>query len=560
MEKDEVTIFEAAVQFENHFIRIDVLKKHGKHLDLIEVKAKSFRSSEEFYTKKGFISSSWKPYLFDVAYQKWVLQNAFPDCTISSYLLLVDKNKYATVDGLNQLFPISKDERGRTQVKMPEKFSSKQFGESILAQVKVDEEVELIISGQADKPDESNPMLHKSFSELVEGYSEAYREDRKLTTPIGKKCKGCEFRNDNDSELKSGYEECWKTALGEEFDISEPSVFEVWNYRSQKALDKGVHTIAALHEDSHLFDMMNERQQLQVTKTVDGDMSDWVKPELRNEMNTWQWPLHFIDFETSAVALPFFEGIHPYESIAFQFSCHTLHKDGNVDHNEWLEATPGKFPNFEFVKALKDILSNDEGTIFRYAAHENTILRKISQQMDDLDPERYAELIEWIDEITEWKIDGEKVTGPRNMVDLCALVQSSYYNPLMKGSNSLKSVLPAIFGSSELIKNKYSKPLSYGTHLQGQVLWAINPGTGKPSDPYKLLPNQYADLDLTQDELYMEDGSVQEGGVALVAYGKLQFTEMSSAERAALQTALLQYCELDTLAMVMLYEHLVSII
>ena len=40
----------------------------------------------------------------------------------------------------------------------------------------------------------------------------------------------------------------------------------------------------------------------------------------------------------------------------------------------------------------------------------------------------------------------------------------------------------------------------------------------------------------------------------MTAYGKLQFQEMSAPERIAIQSALLKYCELDTLAMVMIYE------
>ncbi|HFS5637864.1 TPA: hypothetical protein ACH0PD_000291 [Legionella pneumophila] len=39
-----------------------------------------------------------------------------------------------------------------------------------------------------------------------------------------------------------------------------------------------------------------------------------------------------------------------------------------------------------------------------------------------------------------------------------------------------------------------------------------------------------------------------------IAYAKLQFTNMSNSERAELRNALLRYCELDTLAMVMIIE------
>ena len=54
--------------------------------------------------------------------------------------------------------------------------------------------------------------------------------------------------------------------------------------------------------------------------------------------------------------------------------------------------------------------------------------------------------------------------------------------------------------------------------------------------------------------------NVSDGGAALTAYGKLQFENVSDQERAELEKALLNYCELDTLAMVMIYERLNELI
>jgi len=39
-----------------------------------------------------------------------------------------------------------------------------------------------------------------------------------------------------------------------------------------------------------------------------------------------------------------------------------------------------------------------------------------------------------------------------------------------------------------------------------------------------------------------------------MAYAKMQFEHMSNYEHNELQAGLLKYCELDTLAMVMIYE------
>jgi hypothetical protein len=40
----------------------------------------------------------------------------------------------------------------------------------------------------------------------------------------------------------------------------------------------------------------------------------------------------------------------------------------------------------------------------------------------------------------------------------------------------------------------------------------------------------------------------------MTAYAKMQFTEMSGEERKLVTEGLLRYCELDTFAMVVIYE------
>jgi hypothetical protein len=53
-----------------------------------------------------------------------------------------------------------------------------------------------------------------------------------------------------------------------------------------------------------------------------------------------------------------------------------------------------------------------------------------------------------------------------------------------------------------------------------------------------------------------EDSSIAEGGAAMTAYARMQFTEMSGEERDKVIKALLKYCELDTFAMVLVWEGL----
>jgi hypothetical protein len=59
-----------------------------------------------------------------------------------------------------------------------------------------------------------------------------------------------------------------------------------------------------------------------------------------------------------------------------------------------------------------------------------------------------------------------------------------------------------------------------------------------------------------------EECEIYDGGAAMAAYGKMQFTHMSDQERDKIKNALLRYCKLDTLAMVMIlqeFKHLIKV-
>lgn len=582
LKETDVTIFEAAIEFEDFFIRIDILNKVGNKVELIEVKSKSIDPNDPGFTNKsGYMVPGWRPYFYDVAFQTWVLKQAHPEWEIIPYLYLCDKSKTATVDGLNQHFKINND-NGQKSVIKPKNLTKEMLGEEVLVKISVKEYVQMIMNGFEVDPIKKTKEDHKDFVERVKEYAHYYKADKKYPVSLGLKCKNCEYKTNPDSkELKSGYVECWKSIYAD-FDENKPHIFDIWNYRkSPDLLKRNLFYLDELYADPQIFDSLNDRQKLQVQRTVEDDKREDISPDIFMEMDSWKFPLHFIDFETCMTAIPFHKGRHPYEQNAFQFSCHTLFEDGHIEHEEWIESEPGKFPNYDFVKALKKVLDKDDGTIFRYAPHENTVLRQIQEQMDSEPSDLCDELIEWIDTITEWKDTetNQKFYGERNMVDMWALLKKYYYNPLMGGSNSLKFVLPAIMTSSEKLKRIYSEPVGFGNNLSDMVLWKLDNTTNTPVDPYQLLPNHFSDLDLTkesmvmesgeirdgaaafsdfdltQEEMVIEDGEIREGAAAMIAFSKMQFTEMKNEERILLVRALLQYCELDTLAMVMLYQH-----
>ena len=74
--------------------------------------------------------------------------------------------------------------------------------------------------------------------------------------------------------------------------------------------------------------------------------------------------------------------------------------------------------------------------------------------------------------------------------------------------------------------------------------------------PKRSNKSQYAKDLLPEGEISPDDGAsvIAEGGAAATAYARLQFEDMNQETRENINAALLRYCELDTLAMVMITQ------
>jgi hypothetical protein len=562
--QDKVTIFEPAIKFQNLFVRIDVLIKNKNHFDLIEVKAKSFDDSEEdaFFNKNGSIVAGWKPYLYDIAFQRHVLSSAFPKAKISSFLMMADKNVVCGVDGLNQKFRIVRDDGNRKGIKVSNLLTKEDLKEEILIKVPVDNVIDSIFEDG-------------EFLKIINEYSTAYEQDKKIVSGIGSHCAGCEFSCSEEEEskgFKNGFKECWKAALKwSDADFKDENILEIWNSRKKdqyiaddklKLTDLDIDDVEP-KTDKKSGMSASERQWLQIEKVQRKEKTPFFDKEgLALEMEKWKFPLHFIDFETTMVAIPFNKGRRPYEQVAFQFSRHTIQKDGTMEHaGQYLDATPGKFPNYDFLRELKKQLEKNEGSIFRYSPHENTVLNQIYCQLmaDKTNIPDKDDLCKFIKTITvSTGSSVEKWSGSRAMIDLWHLVKRHYYDPHTHGSNSIKAVLPAVLNSSEYLKNKYSKAI-YGAEGGIKSLnfknWQwLEMKDGEVVDPYKKLPKLFQDITDRNFTIMSQEDELNNGGGALTAYGRMQFSEMSEMERKELSSALLRYCELDTLAMVMIYE------
>jgi hypothetical protein len=485
--------------------------------------------------------------------------------------MLIDKAAICPTDGLNSKFLIQRDESSRKGVKVSASLNQADLSKKILIQLNVKDMVSLIQEGSVGSGD-----FAKDFEEQIKFLSNAYRTDSKVDSPIAGKCGKCEFKchaADQEKGLKSGYRECMGAQLGwRENDFDAPTVFELNGFRRKDAfIDSDRIKLSEIDPEdipvkaSKICGLsLGERQRLQIEKVQDADSTPFLDTNgLNHEMSQLVYPLHFIDFETTTVAIPFSAGRHPYQMVAFQYSHHIFHRDGSIEHKgEYLDANQTFTSNYDFARALQDELSNDEGSIFRYCTHENTVLNNIRDQLlsDPADIPDREELCDFIRSIT--KSPGKSVDqweGSRCMIDLWQWAKQYYYDPYTHGSNSMKYILPAIMNSSAFLQEKYSKPI-YGaragieSHNFSDWTWVQKLPDGSIKDPYKLLPKLFEGISDKDFDILSEEDDLCNGGAALAAYGRMQFTEMSEYEKAELSSALLKYCELDTLAMVMLFE------
>jgi len=572
LQQENVVIFEAAFQVEKYFIRADIIEKKGNTINLLEVKSKSFNgnSSRDMLGKRGKLNKDWKKYLYDVAFQKHVITRSKPNWQVKAFLMLADKDAKTTVNGLNQKFRLREHGNHRTSVEIIGGTSPADLGDEILIRVNVDDICQMIYEGT-----DTNQPQPRAYRNQVNYLARNYWRDKKIKVPIHKYCLDCEFQATPEEEQlgkKSGFKECWMEQLEwRDEDFEKPSILDIWNFgEKQKLIDAGIFHIDKVKPENigkeaeiNKRKLDNKsRQWLQVQRTASNDPEPYLDIEgIMEEMDKWVYPLHMIDFETSTVAVPFYRGRRPYEQTAFQFSHHQINEDGSIEHKgQYLNAEPGAFPNFEFVRMLRKELINDQGSVFRYADHENNVLNQLMVQLQDstvTDVPDKLQLIDFIQSITHSKTR----KGERDMIDLLELVKAYYWHPMMGGSNSLKVVLPAVLDSSDHIKGKYSQPI-YGTNSEIKSLnfpdgwtWIKLDETGKVISPYKILPPLIDRLDEDSVEEYFKSDPVADGGAAMTAYAMMQFTQMSDEERARITDGLYRYCELDTMAMVFVFEY-----
>ena len=565
--RDAVTIFEGTASIDNLLIRADVLVKRDHVVDLIEVKAKSWDPVEDSLTgvtkRQAPIRPDWEPYVYDLAFQHHVLSKAFPDLEFRPAFLFVDKSQLNSVPGLGASIRwVGGDDHSAVEI-APD-FDGATLDPPLLVKVDATEAVALAKTIVRPRNGRSALEFHPLIEAAATSLASGIRPEPQLSTV----CKACEFYcppAEHRPDHRSGWVECMQTRLGRVIDRPrEESVFGFYDRSpTEKYLAAGHLWMSELDEgDLEVkpgdgWISRSERQSHQWLEVKHGSTDlELLRQPIAEAMSEWRFPLHFIDFETASPALPFHPGMRPYQSLLFQFSHHVVESDGQVRHaNECLVVDGVESPSIEVVRRLRDAIG-DEGTVIHWYPHERTILKSVCSEIEASNPADSAELVAFLERLGL----GKDTAG--RLFDLGRLVSQCVFLPGTGGSSSMKRFLPATLRLSSDVRTRYAAPI-YGTpeipslNFQAKA-WVVE-RDGVVVDPYRLLDPLFTDRELTDalDELELKDKEfVANGGAAMVAYASLQNPHLREEEKAELKAQLKRYCELDTLAMVMVYEAL----
>jgi hypothetical protein len=271
---------------------------------------------------------------------------------------------------------------------------------------------------------------------------------------------------------------CWKH-------IPDYSVFNISRLNKDKKFDLYNQGVITLDQIDFGKTDLNPNQVLQIQSEVNGTTHINIE-EIRNFTNGLNYPLYFLDFETIGPAVPKYNGSRPYQQLVFQYSLHIQETSrSEVEHREYL-ADPSQDPRIRFIEQL----IHDCGTSGDILVYNIGFERGKINDLIEVFPEYSNELRGIVNRLKDLMIPFQ---------------QKWYYTPEMRGSYSIKYVLPA------------------------------------------LVP-----------ELSYNDLDIKEGGTASNTFlSMVNGTFEGDVEETRRQ--LLEYCELDTFAMVKILQKLLQV-
>lgn len=304
-------ICEASFQAKNCFCAVDILHAENGGYAIYEVKS-STQISEV--------------YLWDVAYQKWVSEQAGISVT-GTYIVYIN-NEYVR-DG---------------EIDIRKLFKIQNVWEEIAP-----------------------------FYGLVEGNIARAREYMKQTEEPEMRI-GCQCKNPYECAY---WQYCSRN-------LPKPSVFDLYRISFKEACGYYNDGIASYDDCIKSGVKLSEKQLMQI-KHAQLDLPTYVdKVGVQQFLNGLRYPLYFLDFETYQTCVPLYDGTKPFQQVPFQYSLHYITgANGNLQHNEFL-ADEREDPRRKLAERLCEDIPLGACVLAYNKAFECTRIKELAEAFPDL--------------------------------------------------------------------------------------------------------------------------------------------------------------------------------
>ncbi len=208
-------------------------------------------------------------------------------------------------------------------------------------------------------------------------------------------------------------------------DLPEYSVHSISRINKKKLIDLVDSGILNIHDVPKDFEL-SENQRRQVDTAQSG--KEYIDESgISKFLQTMEYPLAFLDYETYPSAIPKYNGYRPYEQIPFQFSLHVIESPGSeVVHYDFLYTDEG-CPDEQFAQVLQKHLPKIGSVVVWSQRFEKSINEQIGGHLT-----AYKDFMQAVnDRVVDLMIP---FFGKTTMYD----------HPQFKGSASIKYVLPAL--------------------------------------------------------------------------------------------------------------------
>lgn len=550
------SLYEVTIEIDGFLARIDLLRVLPDRLELVEIKSKS-SPKQPILTDDRRIRSDWLSYVQDLGFQhellmRWARHHhrelgIAANIDVCARMLVINRHGFASTHDLLSPGNYSPSYRiGNRETRAVVEYVGRPTPAhtDLICELDLDEEVSVVRENAGSTV---STFLNRGIAEcmtamvaIVDGDVWPPPDDSRSSS-----CKKCEFRVE--PTAASGFERCWSMP-----DFPAHHIAELSRVGPKQFAD----AIAAFGPRASITDLpstaVRDRQlrqwksALSAHPIVDGNFAACPIGEMIP--SGWSGTIWFLDFETSTYPIPSRVGGRPYEHIPFQFEGHSLPSPRAQLRDRtrlagFLElADPD--PRRKFVDELCTQFPGN-GPIFHWHRFERTVLNaiKASLAQEPLigDKGRHA----FIDSLV-----GPGGRGGGRLVDLLPIAERAFYHPELRGSYSIKRVVP-IAWAMPAIRAEFMK----GHGAAGDpdcYSGATDPYDGLPAPPRALLEELGGDSVIRKIIAEDEGGSgVRNGGMAMLTY---HYARMFGGEHhKELQAQLRRYCRLDSAAMVMVY-------